>query len=79
MEKTDVCTLGRFAGAVRGVGLAAHGFEGGAVLDSPIRTVCAWCKGKETVIVDVPLDERGLSHGICKPCEKKWLEKREAA
>ena len=44
-----------------------------------IRTVCAWCKDKETVLIDVPLDERGLSHGICKPCEKKWFEKREAA
>jgi hypothetical protein len=47
--------------------------------NAPIRTVCAWCKDKETVLVDVPLDVRGLSHGICKPCEKKWLEKREAA
>ena len=46
---------------------------------APIRTVCAWCEDKETVLVDVPLDVRGLSHGICKPCEKKWLEKREAA
>jgi len=53
--------------------------EGGAVVDAPIRTVCAWCKDKETVLVDAPLDERGLSHGICKPCEKTWLEKREAA
>ena len=34
---------------------------------------------KETVLVDVPLDERGLSHGTCKPCVKTWLEKREAA
>ena len=79
MGKTDVCTLGRFAGAVGGVGLAAHGFEGGAVMDARIRTVCAWCKDEKTVLVDVPLDGRGLSHGICKPCEKKWLEKREAA
>lgn len=37
----------------------------------PIRTVCAWCAGynKPTaVLVDVPIDHRGLSHGICQPC-----------
>jgi hypothetical protein len=37
----------------------------------PIRTVCAWCAGynKPTaVLVDVPIDHRGLSHGICQSC-----------
>jgi len=37
----------------------------------PIRTVCAWCEGQNrptAVLVDVPIDDRGLSHGICSAC-----------
>ena len=40
----------------------------------PIRTVCAWCAGHNkptAVLVDVPIDDRGLSHGICKSCRTK--------
>ena len=38
---------------------------------SPIRTVCAWCAAQNrpaAVLVDVPLDARGVSHGICPSC-----------
>jgi hypothetical protein len=37
----------------------------------PIRTVCAWCSAQNrpaAVLVDVPLDARGVSHGICPSC-----------
>ncbi|MGE0594566.1 MAG: hypothetical protein AB7G23_02875 [Vicinamibacterales bacterium] len=37
----------------------------------PIRTLCAWCPGfgrEAAVLVDVPLDDRGISHGICPAC-----------
>jgi hypothetical protein len=37
----------------------------------PIRTVCAWCAAQNrpaAVLVDVPLDARGISHGICRSC-----------
>jgi hypothetical protein len=37
----------------------------------PIRTVCAWCAAQNrpaAVLVDVPLDARGVSHGICPSC-----------
>ena len=37
----------------------------------PIRTVCAWCAVQNrpaAVLVDVPLDARGMSHGICPSC-----------
>ena len=37
----------------------------------PIRTICAWCASHDkpaAVLVDVPLDDRGLSHGICPSC-----------
>ena len=48
--------------------------------DKPIRTVCGWCpmygNPTEKVLVDVPEDERGLSHGICKECETKWMKGR---
>ena len=40
----------------------------------PIRTVCGWCKmfGREPVVmVDVPLDHRGLSHGCCERCQEE--------
>jgi hypothetical protein len=40
----------------------------------PIRTVCAWCAGDDrpvAVLVDVPIDDRGLSHGICPACRTK--------
>ena len=43
----------------------------------PIRTVCAWCAGHDrptAVLVDVPIDDRGLSHGICSPCRSIALE-----
>jgi hypothetical protein len=38
----------------------------------PIRTVCAWCATLDrpaAVLVDVPLDARGMSHGICPSCQ----------
>jgi hypothetical protein len=41
----------------------------------PIRTVCAWCSIHDrpaAVLVDVPLDDRGLSHGICPSCRASW-------
>jgi hypothetical protein len=52
----------------------------------PIRTVCAWCASKggpTAVLVDVPIDDRGLSHGICLSCRSKqrsdsWLRVRGA-
>jgi hypothetical protein len=37
----------------------------------PIRTLCAWCAGHDrpaAVLVDVPIDDRGVSHGICAAC-----------
>ena len=37
----------------------------------PIRTICAWCAFQDrpaAVLVDVPLDSRGMSHGICPSC-----------
>ena len=40
-------------------------------MDTPIRTVCCYCVGYGkaiAVIVDVPLDARGLSHGLCSAC-----------
>ena len=43
--------------------------DGSAV--RPIRTVCGWCANydqPEAVLVDVPIDDRGLSHGICSAC-----------
>ena len=39
--------------------------------DRPMRTVCAWCVEHDrpaAVLVDVPIDDRGLSHGICPSC-----------
>jgi hypothetical protein len=36
-----------------------------------MRTVCAWCVDHDrpaAVLVDVPVDDRGLSHGICQSC-----------
>jgi hypothetical protein len=41
-----------------------------------IRTVCAWCLA---VIVDVPEDGHGVSHGICPKClrEKFGIPKYE--
>ena len=35
----------------------------------PMRTVCSWCEG---VLVDVPEDERGVSHGICDACDQEF-------
>jgi hypothetical protein len=41
----------------------------------PIRIVCAWCRA---VLVDVPEDERGTSHGMCRACEEAWwLQRRD--
>jgi hypothetical protein len=60
--------------------LSSH-LHGGVVVDRgrtiddppvrPIRTVCAWCASHDrpaAVLVDVPIDDRGLSHGICAAC-----------
>jgi len=47
----------------------------------PIRTVCAWCVGHDrpaAVLVDVPIDDRGLSHGICRACRSSFRSKRVA-
>jgi hypothetical protein len=41
----------------------------------PIRTVCAWCATLDrpaAVLVDVPLDARGMSHGICPSCRSSF-------
>jgi hypothetical protein len=38
----------------------------------PIRTICSWCEvqGKPAaVLVDVPIDDRGISHGLCASCQ----------
>jgi hypothetical protein len=46
----------------------------GRPVERPMRTVCAWCAGHDrpaAVLVDVPIDDRGLSHGICLPCRTK--------
>jgi len=49
----------------------------------PIRTVCAWCaryNRPTAVLVDVPIDDRGLSHGICSACRtglrEAWTRSR---
>lgn len=34
-----------------------------------MKVVCAWCNA---VITDGP-DDTNVSHGICGPCEKKYL------
>lgn len=45
-----------------------------------IRTVCAWCpKEAPTVIVDHPLDDRGVSHGMCGRCRAQFLACRDQA
>jgi hypothetical protein len=33
--------------------------------EKPIRTVCQYCRA---VLVDVPENGQGVSHGLCKPC-----------
>lgn len=33
--------------------------------ERPMRVICAWC---QAVLVDVPEDERGTSHGMCDAC-----------
>ena len=51
------------------------------ITERPIRTVCAWCAGHDrpaAVLVDVPIDDRGLSHGICSPCRSSLLSNRVA-
>jgi hypothetical protein len=65
--------------APRDAFLSSHQ-QGGAISEqrcmtarslSPIRTICAWCAGRNrpaAVLVDVPIDDRGLSHGICPSC-----------
>jgi len=66
----------------------AHGDEGiitprdqfvGTELLRPMRTVCAWCVNHDrpaAVLVDVPIDERGLSHGICPACRASFRSSR---
>src|SRR4026207_20705 len=63
----------------RGALLKSH-LHGGVVVrrtriaappaERPMRTVCAWCVEHDrpaAVLVDVPIDDRGLSHGGCAP------------
>ncbi|MPZ20117.1 MAG: hypothetical protein GEV06_19700 [Luteitalea sp.] len=48
----------------------------------PIRTLCAWCVANgrpQQVLVDRPLDARGLSHGICDDCRREWERPMRAA
>lgn len=48
----------------------------------PIRTVCAWCAAQNrptAVLVDVPIDDRGLSHGICPSCMSGLRSRRASA
>ena len=45
----------------------------------PMRTVCAWCVNHDrpaAVLVDVPIDDRGISHGICAPCRATLFPSR---
>lgn len=45
-----------------------------------IRTVCAWCPpDKKAVIVDIPEDGRGVSHGMCFACRRQYLACRDQA
>lgn len=45
-----------------------------------IRTLCAWCPpDKKTVIVDIPEDGRGVSHGMCFACRRQYLACRDQA
>jgi hypothetical protein len=56
--------------------LSAHLHRG---VVAPIRTVCAWCAGQNrptAVLVDVPIDDRGLSHGICPSCMSRLRSRR---
>jgi hypothetical protein len=53
-----------------------------SLVTRPIRTVCAWCAGQDrptAVLVDVPIDDRGLSHGICPSCMSKLRSRRRAS
>lgn len=53
-----------------------------SLITRPIRTVCAWCAGQDrptAVLVDVPIDDRGLSHGICPSCMSKLRSRRASA
>ena len=50
-----------------------------SLVTRPIRTVCAWCAGRNrptAVLVDVPIDDRGLSHGICPSCMSRLRSRR---
>ena len=53
-----------------------------SLVTRPIRTVCAWCAGQNrptAVLVDVPIDDRGLSHGICPSCMSRLRSRRASA
>src|SRR5262245_42330320 len=53
-----------------------------SLVTRPIRTVCAWCVGQNrptAVLVDVPIDDRGLSHGICPSCMTRLRSRRASA
>ena len=53
-----------------------------SLVTRPIRTVCAWCAGQNrpaAVLVDVPIDDRGLSHGICRSCMSRLRSRRASA
>ena len=58
------------------IGRAVYGDDARA-----IRTVCGWCEAygrtPAAVIVDAPLDARGLSHGVCADCVRRLTEKQE--
>jgi hypothetical protein len=46
----------------------------------PQRTECAWhpvyFDGAIRVLVDVPEDDRGVSHGLCDDCAPIWLARQ---
>jgi hypothetical protein len=48
----------------------------------PQRTICAWHARYFSVfhgphvLVDVPADDRGISHGMCDACARVWLARQ---
>jgi hypothetical protein len=57
-EPIDAMVIRHLRGTSPVVGCVVH----------PVRVICAWCKH---VMVDLPEDERGISHGICNACYAK--------
>ena len=83
---TKITSRDRFLSSHRVGAAAPHRHKVDAAL-RPIRTVCAWCARHNrptAVLVDVPIDDRGLSHGICSACRtglraEMWSRARTAS